>query len=105
MLAATGTKHNFTHVKIELKGEKKNVGLITLNKPKVNSLRFEKFKIYKINFNGKYTFAFLCVCDHHSKKMVADLIAAFDELEANKNVGAVVVTGNDNMFCGMSSFT
>ena len=36
--------------------------------------------------------------------MVADLIAAFDELEANKNVGAVVVTGNDNMFCGMNSF-
>lgn len=73
LLSATGTKHNFTHVKIELKGEKKNVGLITLNKPKVNSL---------------------------SKKMVADLIAAFDELEANKNVGAVVVTGNDNVFCG-----
>lgn len=36
--------------------------------------------------------------------MVSDLIAAFDELEANKNVGAVVVTGNDNVFCGMDHY-
>lgn len=93
-----GTKYNFTHVKVELKGEKKNVGLITLNKPKVNSLRYENCKNI-LPFILKFLSNFC-----RSKKMVSDLIAAFDELEANKNVGAVVVTGNDNVFCGMDRF-
>ena len=59
MLAATGTKHNFTHVKIELKGEKKNVGLITLNKPKVNSLRFENINIFDKYLVVNTIFAFI----------------------------------------------
>ncbi|GFO23354.1 enoyl-coa hydratase, mitochondrial [Plakobranchus ocellatus] len=68
-LFSTGTYEN---VKVEKVGEKKNVTLIQLNRPK----------------------ALNALCD----ALIKDLNQALDEAEADKDVGAIVLTGSQRAF-------
>lgn len=59
---------------MERKGEKSNVGLITLNRPKaLNAL---------------------------SDALMLDVANALDELESDNNIGAIVLTGSQKAFAG-----
>ncbi|GIX67625.1 enoyl-CoA hydratase, mitochondrial [Caerostris extrusa] len=63
---------NYEFIKVEKTGEKKNVGLITLNRKK----------------------ALNALCDGLMKEMAA----ALDDLEADKDIGAIVLTGSERAF-------
>jgi len=67
---ATGTQREF--ILTEKVGEKKNVALITLNRPK----------------------ALNALCDG----LMSDLSSAIDEYEKDKDIGAVIITGNGKAF-------
>ena len=58
-------------------GEKKNVGLITLNRPK----------------------ALNALCD----ALMKDLSSAIDEFEKEKDIGALIITGNGKAFAAGSN--
>lgn len=59
---------------VETRGDKSNVGLITLNRPKaLNAL---------------------------SDGLMSDLSNALDELEASKSISAIVITGSQKAFAG-----
>ena len=61
---------------MDRKGEKSNIGLITLNRPKaLNAL---------------------------NDAIMRDISDALDELEADANIGAIVMTGSQKAFAGMS---
>ena len=62
---------------MEKKGANNNVGLITLNRPK----------------------ALNALCD----ALMRDLSNALDELEADKEIGAIVLTGSTKAFAGIIS--
>ena len=61
-------------IKAEKKGEKENVGFIQLNRPK----------------------ALNALCD----QLMSELQDALDDFETDKNVGAIVITGNEKAFAG-----
>lgn len=63
---------NFEFIKVEKTGEKKNVGLITLNRPK----------------------ALNALC----KGLMTEVAQALNTLEKDKTVGAVVITGSEKAF-------
>ncbi|XP_015607894.1 probable enoyl-CoA hydratase, mitochondrial [Cephus cinctus] len=63
---------NYEHIKIEPVGEKKNVGLITLNRPK----------------------ALNALCD----KLMVEINDAISKFDANESIGAVVITGSERAF-------
>lgn len=62
----------YENIKVEMKGEKQNVLLIQLHRPK----------------------ALNALCD----ALIEDLSHALDEAEADKDVGAIVITGSDRAF-------
>ena len=64
----------YENIKVEKVGEKKNVTLIQLNRPK----------------------ALNALCDG----LIKDLNQALDEVEADNTVGAVVLTGSERAFAG-----
>ncbi|XP_014486073.1 PREDICTED: enoyl-CoA hydratase, mitochondrial [Dinoponera quadriceps] len=64
--------NNFEHIKTETTGEKKNVGLITLNRPK----------------------ALNALC----KGLMDELDHALKHFDANPAIGAIVLTGNEKAF-------
>lgn len=59
-------------IKVETTGEKKNVGLITLNRPK----------------------ALNALCN----QLMSELNEAIQKLDKDDNVGAIVITGNEKAF-------
>ena len=61
-------------IKTEKKGEKQNVGFIQFNRPK----------------------ALNALCD----QLMAELKDALDDFEADRNVGAIVITGSEKAFAG-----
>jgi len=65
---------NFEMIKAEKKGEKQNVGFIQLNRPK----------------------ALNALCD----QLMSELKDALDDFEADKTVGAIVITGSEKAFAG-----
>ena len=65
----------YKNIKVEKVGEKKNVTLIQLNRPK----------------------ALNALCDG----LIKDLNQALDEVEADSTVGAVVLTGSERAFAGL----
>lgn len=72
-MSFTGAK--FDNILVETRGEKSNVGLITLNRPKaLNAL---------------------------SDGLMSDLSKALDELEENKSISSIVITGSQKAFAGM----
>ena len=61
---------------MEKRGEKQNVGLITLNRPKaLNAL---------------------------NSALMTDLARALDELESDREIAAIVITGSNKAFAGES---
>jgi len=62
----------YENIKVEKRGEKENVLLIQLNRPK----------------------ALNALCD----ALIVDLSHALDDAEADKNVGAIVITGSERAF-------
>ena len=82
-----------------------------MNKPKVNTLRFvyKQFRWYALLHNVIKPFL-LCYVnvtykygDHfhfYSRQMISDLNNAFDELEADQKIGAIVLTGGPKIFTG-----
>lgn len=65
-------EQTYSHILVDIRGEKKNVGLITLNRPKsLNAL-----------------------CD----QLMREVNTAIDGFEADKNIGCVVITGSDKAF-------
>ena len=65
---------NFEFINVKKKGEKQNVGFIQLNRPKaLNAL---------------------------SDGLMHELNNALDMFEADKNVGAIVLTGSEKAFAG-----
>lgn len=69
---------NFEFINVEKKGEKQNVGFIQLNRPKaLNAL---------------------------SDGLMHELNNALDMFEADKNVGAIVLTGSEKAFAGKNLF-
>lgn len=71
---------SYEHIKIETTGEKKNVGLITLNRPK----------------------ALNALCD----KLMTEVNDAVNRFDRNESIGAIVLTGNEKAFAaGKISFT
>lgn len=63
---------NYEFIKVERVGEKKNVGLITLNRPKVlNAL---------------------------SGALINELIGAMKNFDSDETIGATVLTGNEKAF-------
>lgn len=65
----------FEYIVVDRRGEKKNVGLIRLNRPK----------------------ALNALCDG----LMKDVSDALDELEGDGSIGAIVVTGSDKAFAGL----
>lgn len=63
---------NFEFIKVEKTGETKNVALITLNRPK----------------------ALNALC----KGLMTEVAQALDKLEADKTIGAVIITGSEKAF-------
>lgn len=64
----------YEYINVEVRGDKQNVGLITLNRPKaLNAL-----------CNG----------------LVVEVSKALDDLEKDKNIAAVVITGSGRAFAG-----
>ncbi|XP_045476324.1 enoyl-CoA hydratase, mitochondrial [Harmonia axyridis] len=63
---------NYELIKVEKAGAKNNVGLITLNRPK----------------------ALNALCD----KLMTEVAQALDTLEADKDVGAIIITGSEKAF-------
>ncbi|XP_054012330.1 probable enoyl-CoA hydratase, mitochondrial isoform X1 [Hylaeus anthracinus] len=63
---------NYEMVKVEITGEKKNVGLVTLNRPK----------------------ALNALCD----KLMTELNDAVTRLDVNESIGAIVLTGGEKAF-------
>lgn len=63
-------------VNVERKGASNNIGLITLNRPK----------------------ALNALCD----ALMLDLSNALDELESDKAIGAIVLTGSQKAFAGVT---
>lgn len=63
---------NYEYIKVETVGEKKNVGLITLNRPK----------------------ALNALCD----KLMTEVNDAVSKFDQNENVGAIVLTGSEKAF-------
>lgn len=63
---------SYEHIKIETTGEKKNVGLITLNRPK----------------------ALNALCD----KLMTEVNDAVNRFDRNESIGAIVLTGNEKAF-------
>ncbi|XP_054706114.1 enoyl-CoA hydratase, mitochondrial-like [Uloborus diversus] len=66
------TAANYEFIKVEKKGEKENIGLITLNRKK----------------------ALNALCDG----LMNDISNALDSLEADKSIGAIVLTGSEKAF-------
>lgn len=67
----------FDNILVEKKGEKSNVALITLNRPKaLNAL---------------------------NKGLMTDLANALDELEGDSSIAAIVLTGSQKAFAGKLS--
>lgn len=62
----------YSYINVELRGEQKNVGLITLNRPK----------------------ALNALCDG----LMSEVSKAIDEFESDKNIAAIVVTGSQKAF-------
>ena len=60
---------------VERRGEKCNVALIKLNRPK----------------------AMNALCD----ALIAEMTCALQELEQDKDIGCIVITGSDKAFAGM----
>jgi enoyl-CoA hydratase len=60
---------------VETRGERKNIGLITLNRPK----------------------ALNALCDG----LMTEVSKAIDGFEFDKNIAAIVVTGSDKAFAGL----
>lgn len=69
-LASAG--QNLKNIKVELKGDKMNIGLITLNRPK----------------------ALNALCD----ELMKELNATLDDFETNDKVNCLVLTGNEKAF-------
>lgn len=65
---------NYEFIKVDKKGEKQNVGLITLNRKK----------------------ALNALCDGLMKEMAS----ALDTFEADPRIGAIVLTGSERAFAG-----
>lgn len=64
----------YEYINVEVRGDKQNVGLITLNRPKaLNAL-----------CNG----------------LIVEVAKALDDLERDKNIAAVVITGSGRAFAG-----
>jgi enoyl-CoA hydratase len=63
---------SYDNIKVEATGQKSNVGLITLNRPK----------------------ALNALCDG----LMRDLSNALDDLEGDSNIGAIVLTGSEKAF-------
>ena len=63
---------NYEFIKVENAGEKKNVGLITLNRPK----------------------ALNALCN----KLMSEVTDAVVRFDNNESIGAVVITGNEKAF-------
>jgi len=63
---------NYEFVKVETAGEKKNVGIVTLNRPK--------------NLNA--------LCD----KLVKEINHALDHFNSDSSISAIVITGNEKAF-------
>ncbi|XP_012271010.1 probable enoyl-CoA hydratase, mitochondrial [Orussus abietinus] len=63
---------NYEYIKVDTAGEKKNVGVITLNRPK----------------------ALNALCD----KLMTEVNDAVRQFETDENVGAVVITGSEKAF-------
>lgn len=68
----TGQVPNYEFVKLETTGEKKNVGLITLNRPK----------------------ALNALCD----KLMSEVNDAVSRFEKDESIGAIVLTGSEKAF-------
>lgn len=68
----TGQTGNYEFVKIETAGEKKNVGVVTLNRPK--------------NLNA--------LCD----QLIKEINRALDHFNSDSSISAIVITGNEKAF-------
>lgn len=68
----TGQVSNYEYIKVETVGEKKNVGLITLNRPK----------------------ALNALCD----KLMTEVTDAVSKFDNNDGIGAIVLTGSEKAF-------
>lgn len=76
----TAQAPNYELITVEKTGEKKNVGLITLNRPK----------------------ALNALCD----KLVIEVIQAIKEFDGDDSVGAMVLTGSEKAFAaGKQQYT
>lgn len=69
---------NFEFIKTEKKGEKQNVGLITLNRKK----------------------ALNALCDG----LMTEMASALDMFESDPDIGAIVLTGSEKAFAGTQFF-
>ena len=69
---------SYDTIKVETKGEKQNVCLIQLNRPK----------------------ALNALCD----ALIVDLTDALNKAEADDNIGAIVITGSERAFAGLLLF-
>lgn len=65
-------EQNYEFIKVEIAGEKKNVGLVTLNRPK----------------------ALNALCN----KLMTELNNAVNKLDTNDSIGAIVLTGSEKAF-------
>lgn len=65
-------QQNYEFIKVDIAGEKKNVGLVTLNRPK----------------------ALNALCD----KLMTELNNAVNKLDTNDSIGAIVLTGSEKAF-------
>ena len=71
-LISTGTPLSYEYILTDKRGEKENVGVITLNRPR----------------------ALNALCDG----LMAEVSEALKEYENDSNVGAVVITGSEKVF-------
>ncbi len=67
----------YSYINVETRGERKNIGLITLNRPK----------------------ALNALCDG----LMTEVSKAIDGFESNQNIAAIVVTGSEKAFAGLHS--
>ena len=65
----------YTNINVEVRGERKNIGLIQLNRPK----------------------ALNALCD----QLMHEVSDAIDHFEGDKTIAAIVVTGSEKAFAGL----